>query len=222
MVGRQSGDVPWALESGRAQVGPGVGGRLPRAQLDAHGGCSRGDGVRGDQPGPGPGQRVRDWHDLGAAARRSQQQLPRPRRRPRRGLHLAPAFPGRAPAPRRPLSCTGTAGRRRAPASSVRGRAEPGKAARSPARPSRSNRSSPQSGPLVWETPFFQPKLWGCGSPPNSWEWGKGGKRYYLIVFELMSSSQITFLPAYHSASSCTISLPVPWVLEALKVSRDS
>lgn len=43
---------------------------------------------------------------------------------------------------------------------------------------------------------------------------------YYLIGFELISSFQITFPTAYHSTSSCTISLLVLWVLEALKVPR--
>lgn len=71
-----------------------MGGGYPAPRPDARGGCGRGEGVRGDQPGPDPERWVQDWHGLGAAALRSQRRLAGPRRRPLRGLHLARVLPG--------------------------------------------------------------------------------------------------------------------------------
>ncbi|XP_045435099.1 C2 calcium-dependent domain-containing protein 4B-like [Pipistrellus kuhlii] len=113
--------------AGPGRAGDGGGGPAPRpGRAHTHGGGGRGDRVRGHPPGPGPGQRVRHWRDdLGAAARRSGQRRPQPRRRPRRGLHLArlcrarSGAKARAPGPRR-------AARRRAPAAGVRNGAGPG------------------------------------------------------------------------------------------------
>lgn len=139
-----------------------------------------------------------------------------------------------AAAAARPPSCSGSplgalprrGARSRAPAQPGRGTLPPraskagrnvGLVTRSPASPSQSNKTTPQQGPPVWGKPFFHPKLWGCGSPQSPWEWGRGRTGYYLIGFELISSSQITFPAAYHSASSCAITLPVLWVLEALR-----
>lgn len=158
----------------------------------------------------------------------------RPARPRRRGSARSGAAAGaQAAAAARPPSCSGSPrgalprrgarsctrpGRRgRAPASGAPGGAGRGARGTASGGPRRSDEATPQEGPLVWGKPSFQPELRGCGCPQSPWERGRGRTGDDLIGFEPISSSQIASPAAYHRASSCAITLPVLWVLEALR-----
>lgn len=181
--------------NGRAPVGLGVGGRLPRTQA--------GRAPRLRLRGGGAGRPTWAWSGAAGPGRAQ------PRRRGS-ALPVAAAL-AQAAAAARPPSCSGSprgalprqGGRSRAPARRGEGALLPlpcgaerkgGRVTRSPTSPSQSNKSPPQEGSRVWGTPFFQPKLWRCGSPQSPWEWGRGRTGSFLIGFELISSSQLPSL----------------------------